>query len=445
MNRFLTKMGMWVFLAAMLSVLGVRAEVAGRVGDAETCFKAYLENKTNETAVLYLRTAIRKNPNEIRYLKELAKTVANSGYEDDVVQEYRDLLFYSLDEATAVKTPEIIRLVADLRKNLIERQNHENGSKKVEALRSQLEKVQIPSDFNNVDVKTLETRISLLDELSLLVEDDEIEEGLNLARSIKTLVEARTSVAGLVGRIEKYLAPYGDRPVRDEVSLNRVFRELGSNPIVQPLSQVQDILMEVNAEDFSALPPNWRIMCERECVALSEKVENISLKISDAKVNILLKYIDDWAVPGTGGWTHTERLAKLEVKNRLLTKYIGESPEANALEKILEKQQAIMKEIRSERKIRLKEYQAKVIKRLDEVVEKLENLDGEMAGRCLRDEMAEINPEYLVPELQELYRDVYGRLMGKYDQWVEKENQYPAKARMLIEMTKIIKWKLEDL
>ena len=80
------------------------------------------ENTYCETPGNLSELALEKRQQEL--VKELAKTVADSGYEDDVVQEYRDLLFYSLDEATAVKTPEIIRLVADLRKKLIERKRN---------------------------------------------------------------------------------------------------------------------------------------------------------------------------------------------------------------------------------------------------------------------------------------------------------------------------------
>ena len=59
--------------------------------------------------------------------------------------------------------------------------------------------------------------------------------------------------------------------------------------------------------------------------------------------------------------------------------------------------------------------------------------------------LVKIDPDVLVPEIQELYQYEYSQLTTDFNAWIEKENAYEYKAEFMVELEGIEKNKLEDL
>lgn len=101
-----------------------------RAEEAEAAFRMYEADPTNEVAVLYLQIAIRKNPNELKYIRQLKKVVEDNGMASELLQEYQAMLSYSLDEAQFGQTHELVQMVAELRSHVVqEMQNREKVEK----------------------------------------------------------------------------------------------------------------------------------------------------------------------------------------------------------------------------------------------------------------------------------------------------------------------------
>ena len=463
---------LWV---ALLACCGVSATTQAptqvlnsehiRAKEAEACYRHYLTDPTNEVAILYLQTAIRRNPTDLRYLKELRAVAEKSGWDDELVQEYQSMLAYSLDEASVAVVPQLVKMVQEFRHALtsqLEASDKSGGKQnkdemRYEQLQQELNGLDLPSSFGKGESSILTNRILVLREmLKNAFADDDLADELEKTETLQNFFQNRKEVLERIEFVEKSFGEIRCQMIHDENELKRVFDDVQAESSTRSFEHAKQGILRLQNLDLNKLPQNIRIKCEMEIVTLPEQIEDVFLKGEKMKLEALLSYVDNRTI-GMTGKNYTQKLEVYENLGNVIAKYIRNIGGADFAEQALACQMKILQKARKAQKDRMRAYQEKAMVLFRDLISTMKSNEDQLpvsgqveyrkncAERILL-KIMNVNREFLVPELNELYQDIYGRAMNDYSAWVEKENRYEEKALLLYKIaTCETKWSLEEL
>lgn len=317
---------------------------------------------------------------------------------------------------------------------------------RIKVLRGQLAAAPLPPKLGDCVAATsaIEKRKSILDELYLLTDDKTIDMEYEIAEMYAEAIHHFSVIRTSLGQIKKELDVVRSKRVYDEKGLKEMLEKLDGIEITQPLMMAQHEMEELAVLDLSDIPLYHANIIKKEIGALDIEVRSYGSKIEALKANLLIDFVENRAVELTGGRTYSEKLAKLEKQGRILSMYINQITDPDAASRVLDLQVEILKKTRQAEKDRLKAYQRKALGQFNKAIDDWDGKHGDWPVRILEG-LSEIDRAVLVPEMEEIYRDLWDRAINEYDKRVQDEYQFKKKARFLLELSEHEKWKLESL
>ena len=317
---------------------------------------------------------------------------------------------------------------------------------RITVLRDKLASAPLPMKFGDCVVATsaIEMRKSILDELYQLTDDASIDIEYEIAEMYAEAIGHFSVIRTSLGQIKKELDETRRKRVNDENELKEALGKLDGIETTKPLMMAQHEMEELAVMDLSEIPPDHANMIKREIDALDIEVRAYGPKIEECKADLLIEFVKNRAVELTGGRTYTERLAKLEKQGRILSLHINQIVDPESANRVLDLQIEIIGKTRQSEKDRLKAYQRKALGQFNKAIEDWGGKHGDWSVRILEG-LSDIDRSVLVPEMDEIYRDLWDRAMNEYDKRVLGEHQFKEKARFLLELSECEKWKLESL
>lgn len=465
-NSELSKMGEAVRVSASSLDKLVQEQAERRISkmkDAEAAFELYRSEPTNETAILYLQIAIRKNPSELKYIKTLRSEVERSGLDIGLVQEYQAMLSYCLDETSTDCIADLTAMVKELRADIAELEEENNEAdlmaddiSRVAELKGLLSSNELVVAFDTNAKQVAERRVEILKELISL------DGGFNDYEVACASAELMGFVAKAEEHIDKYLAQArleigqaNGKAIASESDLREFLNALGATAVSQPIALAQQTVQSLYALDMSMQPTNIANACMNEFSILDSRVQELLRDVDKARAGKISAFVNEMGLDSKKRreMKLTQQLDILDKQGKVISKYIGCISDTEIANELLSKQLEILKEVRELQRNRLKLYQtnsanemkeiAKLIKQYKDDTWKTKTKKNQAVPLLKR--LVKIDPSLLVPEINELYQYEYSQLTTDFNAWIEKENAYEDKAKFMVELEKIEKNKLEDL
>lgn len=436
-----------------------------RIKDAETAFSLYQRNPTSDVAVLYLQIAIRKNPAQLKYLKELRRIVDRSGLESGLVQEYQTMLSYCLDEITDDDSlEELVAMVRDLRfsvakveeeEHVVEKSEHD---KRVKELNEELMKGGLVIAFDTAAQRVAKRRMEICKELMTIESPDRYREEYTCAEMIATIATMADRIEVCMKNVENAISRINKMEVRQESELREVLTALDGASVSQPITLACQAVQSLYRLDMTSRPTNVVEGCMEKIRYLDKRIQVLVITNDQIKADKIIKYVekmDDEAPQRitTGRGQITEDLRQLDEQSKIISRYIGTIVNTEIAGKVLDKQLAILERSKEFQRRRLREYQKKSSDELKAIAKAIHEYKAAAWRQEFKKNQAEplierivrIDSTLLVPEVNELYQYEYAQLMADFNAWIEKENAYEYKAEFMIKLDGIEKDKLENL
>lgn len=317
---------------------------------------------------------------------------------------------------------------------------------RIKVLRSQLASAPLPMKLVDYVAATsaIEKRKSILVELYQLTDDKTIDMEYEIAEMYAEAIRHFSVIRTSLGQIKKELDVARSKRVYDEKELKEMLEKLDGIEITQPLMMAQYEMEELVVLDLSDIPLYHANIIKKEIGALDIEVRSYGSKIEALKADLLIDFVENRAVELTGGRTYSEKLAKLEKQGRILSLHVDKISDPDAVNRVLDLQIKILKKTRQTEKDRLKAYQRKALGLFNKAIDDWDGKYGDWSVRILEG-LSEIDRAVLVPEMEEIYCDLWNRAINEYDKRVQDEHQFKKKARFLLELSEREKWKLESL
>jgi len=435
---------------------------AERVKDAEACYGRYLSSPTNAMALLNLQTAIRKNPNELKYIETL-KSLFDENPDDEVLgASYRMLLSYSLDVATGDALAVVVQMAAAYQNSDRMKSSEINEESDV---REQVAEIQKELNETALQVEVCETnsarlarRVALLRELNGLLLDDSVDDQLATAETVLSVVQGSLKAENYLRQAEWAMESIASRSIESEMDLKCAVDALTGSPINQPLTLALQCVQTLYGIDFSPLPTNVSRECAARMKELDKRVQAVSTRADEMKADRLISFVDRLADQIPSSVSYTRKLKEAEIRGRIISKYVSKISNPIVADRVLTKQLNILDESKRLQKCRLRLYQDKVLRSLRCVIASMKDSQSKMpkvmgkvaykgkaAEGFLLGDLAAIDRSLLTPEMSELYHDVYGRAMSDYTAWIDDAKKYEDKAELLEKIENHEKWGVEDL
>lgn len=465
-NSELSKMGEAVRISASSLDKLVQEQAERRISkmkDAEAAFELYRSEPTNETAILYLQIAIRKNPSELKYIKALRSEVERSGLDIGLVQEYQAMLSYCLDETSTDCLADLTAMVKELRADIAELEEENNEAdmmaddiSRVAELKALLSSNELVAAFDTNAKQVAERRVEILKELISL------DGGFNNYEEECASAELIGFVAKAKERIDKYLAQakleigqVNGKAITSESELREVLNALGATAVSQPIALAQQTVQSLYALDMSMQPTNIANACMKEFSILDTFVQELLKDVDKARAEKISAFVNEMVLDSKKRreMKLTQQLDILDKQGKIISKYIGCISDAEIANELLSKQLQILEDVRRVQRDRLKLYQANAANEMKEIAKLIKQYKDAWTRKKTKKNQAvpllkrlvKIDPALLVPEINELYQYEYSQLTTDFNAWIEQENDYEYKAVFMVELEKIEKNKLEDL
>lgn len=436
-----------------------------RIKDAETAFSLYQRNPTSDVAVLYLQIAIRKNPAQLKYLKELRRIVDRSGLESALIQEYQTMLSYCLDEVTDDGSlEELAAMVSDLRFSVakVEEEEHiaekSEKDRRVKELSEEFAKGGLVVAFDTAAQRVVKRRMEVCRELMALESSDKYREEYTCADMITTVATMADRIEVCIKNVENEISRINKMKTRQESELREVLIALDGTSVSQPIALACQAVQSLYRLDMTSRPTNVVEGCMEKIRYLDKRVQVLVITNDQIKADKIIKYVekmDDEASQRitTGRGQITEDLRQLDEQSKIISRYIGTIVNTEIAGKVLDKQLAILERSKEFQRRRLREYQKKSSDELKAIAKAIHEYKAAAWRQEFKKNQAEplierivrIDSTLLVPEVNELYQYEYAQLMADFNAWIEKENAYEYKAEFMIKLDGIEKDKLENL
>lgn len=439
-------------------------ELLERIKDAETAFSLYQRNPTNDTAVLYLQIAIRKNPSQLKYLKELRRIVNESGLETGLVQEYRTMLSYCLDEiADDGGLEEVVAMVRDLRSSVdrvvAEEYSAEESKREqsVKDLKEELSKGVLVVAFDTAAREVAKRRMEICKELMALEGHENYREEYAYAEMIATVATTADRIEVYLNNAKGEISRINKMKNQQESELHEALIALEEPSVSQPIIEARQAVQSLCQFDMNSFPTNIAEGCMEKIRCLEKKVQT-SLALKDRiRADKIISYVEEmndestWINTGYG--QKTGHLRQLDEQFKVIAKYIGTIVDTEIANEVLDKQSAILEKSKEIQRQRLKEYQKKASAELKAIAKEIRAYKAAAWRQVykknqavpLLERLVKIDSTLLVPEVNELYQYEYDLLMADFNAWVEEERAYKEKAEFMIKLEGIEKEKLESL
>lgn len=436
-----------------------------RIKDAETAFSLYQRNPTSDVAVLYLQIAIRKNPSQLRYLRELRKIVDRSGLESGLVQEYQTMLSYCLDEiADDGSLEELAAMVRDLRFSVAKVEEEEHVAEKseqdrrVKELSEEFAKGGLVVAFDTAAQRIAKRRMEICRELMALESSDKYREEYTCADMITTVATMADRIEVCMKNVENEISRINKMEVRQESELREVLTTLDGTSVSQPIALACQAVQSLYRLDMTSLPTNIVEGCMEKIRYLDKRVQVSVITNDQIKADKIIKYVEKMD-DETPWWIHAGRgqktgyLRQLDEQSKIISKYIGTIANTEIAGKVLDKQLTILERSKEFQRHRLREYQKMASDELKAIAKAIHEYKAAAWRQEFKKNQAEplierlmkIDSTLLVPEVNELYQYEHAQLMTDFNAWIEKEKAYEYKAEFMIKLDGIEKLKLEDL
>lgn len=469
---------MFVFVVVSLTVLnmvtgwhvncrvdGMRSLIASLKGlqvklpeEAEAAFRMYEADPTNEVAVLYLQIAIRKNPNELKYIQQLKKVVEDNGMAPELLKEYRAMLSYSLDEAQFGQTHELAQMVAELRSHVVqETQNREKieesfNSQRASDLVDELAQKPLDLSFGKSAQETSARRVAIYSELEDLQPDAATNRSDRLAAEhVNVIASTGGRVDRLLGQVRRTVDVVRNGNVWNEEDLRNSLEVLTGFSVTQPLALAQQSMSSLWVLDYSGLPADSATACRNETERLGGCFKKTLVEVEQVKAQKILELVD--VLASEMSTNLTMRIKFYEEQAKLLVKYIGGIADAEVSQGVVDRQMKILEESRKLQQERMKLYQVSAHGKMKGIAQEIRKYKDQWSRQKFKKNNAEallrslvtIDPSLLVPEMYELYQYEYAQLTADFNAWVEGEKAYEYKAEFMDELANVAKTTLEEL
>ena len=435
---------------------------AGKVADAESAFALYESDPSNEVAILYLQIAIRKNPSELKYIRSMWRAVEQSGMDAGLVQEFQAMLSYCLDEAPADRLAELATLVKDLRAGIAKlevgsdaSENQEDNESRIAKLKDSLSSNELVLEFDSQAEEIASRRGGILRELAALDDSADYAAESESAELIVRLANAADRINGYVQQAGTEIARVGQRSVASEDELRDVLTCLGATAVLQPIVLAQQDVQSLYGMLLSARHTNVVEACRKELEKLDRLVRESSGKADKMKAKMIRACVDSMASEPSGSCTtkYTEQLKNIDKQGKIISNYIGCISNPEIANGVLARQLELLEETRKVQRARMKKYQEESAAEMREIAKEIKKYKDDAWRKEYKKNQAvpllkrlvKIDPDLLVPEIQELYQYEYSQLTTDFNAWIEKENAYEYKAEFMVELAGVEKNKLEDL
>ncbi len=429
-----------------------------RAEEAEAAFRMYEADPTIEVAVLYLQIAIRKNPNELKYIRQLKKVVEDNGMASELLQEYRAMLSYCLDEAQFGQMHELAQMVAELRSHIVqETQNREKveesfNAQRVSDLVDELAQKPLDLSFGKSAQEISARRVAIYRELEDMQSDAATNRPDRLAAEhVNVIASMGVRVDRLLGQVCRAVDVVRSGDVRNEADLRESLEVLTGGSVTQPLALAQQSVASLWTLDCSGLPAGSATACRNEMERLGGCFQEMLVEVEKVKAQKMLDFVDAFA--STTSTNLTMRIKLCEEQAKLLVKYIGSIADAEVSQGVVDRQMKILEESRKLQQERMKLYQVSAHGKMKGIARKIREYKDQWSRQKTKKNHAKellrslvtIDSSLLVPEMYELYQYEYAQLTADFNAWVEGEKAYEHKAEFMDELANVAKMTLEEL
>ena len=435
---------------------------AGKVADAESAFALYESDPSNEVAILYLQIAIRKNPSELKYIRSMWHAVEQSGMDAGLVQEFQAMLSYCLDEAPADRLAELATLVKDLRASIAKlevggdaSENQEDNKTRIAKLKDALSSNELVLEFDSQAEEIATRRVEILKELAALDDSADYAAESENAELIIRLANAADRIKGYVQQAGAEIARVGQRSVASEDELRDVLTCLGATAVSQPIVLAQQDVQALYGMILSARHTNVVEVSRKELEKLDRLVRESFGNADKMKAKMIRACVDCMIreTSGSSSTKYTEQLKNIDKQGKIISNYIGCISNPEIANGVLARQLELLEETKKVQRARMKKYQEESAAEMREIAKEIKKYKDDAWRKEYKKNQAvpllkrlvKIDPDLLVPEIQELYQYEYSQLTTDFNAWIEKENPYEYKAEFMVELERVEKNKLEDL
>ncbi len=439
---------------------------------AMKAFELYTTNPTNETALICLETAIRKDPSNLKYIRALRETTFKPEHLQTLVQEYQTMLAHSLNTANANAIPELINMVHELdekvqsHNNQVEQDEKQASQERTQKLRELFVSLPEPNwTFDLEDQKNLQRRLDILQ--SLIAEGlDNVQEEEALQAEAEQMLQATSAALAIsehLAQVNQARSNISTGDIKNEEQLEESLEALTNSSIIEPLLLAQQELEKFHQIETSLLSEASRNAYLKKREKVVQEIQAYIQAIDDDRYNILNLYIAGivtsfQSYPYVQYGAETEKIKTSEMRLNVLAKYTQMITTSINKKKMATLQENCISSLKTANNNRMAKYQVFANEKLLNIVKRIiddeKNTPWEMfrkreykkqqAESELRRDLAIINRGFLEPELNELYREVYDLLMKDYMEWVnEKVERSQEKAKLLYDMATTEKRSLE--
>ena len=439
---------------------------------AMKAFELYTANPTNESAIICLETAIRKDPSNLRYIRALRETTFNPGYLQALAQEYRMMLAHSLNTANANAIPELIGMVHELdekiqsHNNQVEQNEKQVSQERIQKLRKQFASLPVPNwTFDREDQNVLQRRLEILQ--SLIANDiDNTQQEEALQAEAEQMLQATSAILAIsehLAEVTQARSNIRTGNINSEEQLEKSLEALTNSSIIEPLLLAQEELEKFHRIEISLLSEASRSAYLKKREKVVQEIQASIQAIDDDRYNMLNQYIAGIVVssqsyPDVQYGAETKKIKTSEMRLNILAKYAQLITTSINKKKISTLQENCISSLKTANNNRMKKYQAFANDKLLAIVTRIideekskpweafkkKDYKKQKAETNFKDDLAIINRALLEPELNELYREVYDLLMKDYMEWVnEKIERSQDKAKLLYDMATTEKCSLE--
>ena len=435
---------------------------AGKVSDAESAFALYESDPSNEVALLYLQIAIRKNPSELKYIRSMWHAVEQSGMDTGLVQEFQNMLSYCLDEAPADRLVELAALVKDLRACIAKlevgseaSENQADDKTRIAKLKDSLSSNELSLEFDSQTEEIASRRVKILKELAVLDDSMDYAAESETAELIVRLANAADRVKGYIQQAGTEIARVGQRSVASEDELRDALACLGATAVSQPIVLAQQDVQALYGLLFAARHTNAVEACRKEFEKLDRLVRESLGEVDKMKAKMIRACVDSMSRDASGPreTKYTEQLKNIDRQGKIISNYIGCISNPEIANGVLSRHLELLEEAKKVQRARMKTYQEESAAEMREIAKEIKKYKDDAWRKEYKKNQAvpllkrlvKIDPDLLVPEIQELYQYEYSQLTTDFNAWIEKENAYEYKAEFMVELEGVEKNKLEEL
>ena len=434
-----------------------------RIECARSAYALYQKNNTNESAILYLQIAIRKDPSCLAYIKALESVVKEQSFDPGLAQLYQEMLSYCLNEATMECCEELCRMVLDFRSAFARNEEtlaYQSRSDS-EAHRTQIEEELLNkpliSGFSQAAQKRACERIALIEKLMSVSEDfdeSKCKGDLDQAKMVCKIIDMGVRIRELLAMAKVEIQNIEGQSPDDTVALQEQLSALGGMSVSQPIALAKQVVRPLFGVDLSHLPDEFASSCRAQSNLLAEEVQGIARMVEELKVAKILDCVNKIGetIPEQMRTTFTDRLKVLSCQAKVIAEYVGTIEDPGVARAVLDRQTTIVEQSKENQKKRLDAYQQYAYVELKKLASEMKRYKKDLwttakkkknAAERLLKRLMLIDPVLLSPQIHEVYQYEYDKLLEDYNIWVEDKMAYEQKAEFMHELEKIEKTKLE--